>query len=281
MSRAAAAAAGAFVAIVGRLPGARRPTAWRPFSRGWQRSRPRTFQAIELLAEDPAHGAARRQRSRRAETVADRRERRRPGANGCARCARLPTIRAPRLRRLPTIQILQIIHGATYVCPAIELAAFDAIELLAEDPAHGAARRQRSRRAETVADRRERRRPGANGCARCARLPTIRAPRLRRLPTIQILQIIHGATYVCARRSIRSAFPAVERPASNFFQIPPCARLPECGIILASSTNGSETPDGDEKTGSHKKRFPALASLHTRMHVSPCRGGILHGSETP
>ena len=127
----------------------------------------------------------------------------------------------------------------------------------------------------------KRRRPGANGCARCEQLPTIRAPRLRRLPTIQILQIIHGATYVCARLSIRSAFPAVERPASNFFQIPPCARLPECGIILASSTNGSETPDGDEKTGSHKKRFPALASLHTRMHVSPCRGGILHGSETP
>ena len=116
------------------------------------------------------------------EIGADRRERRRPGANGCARCEQLPTIRAPRLRRLPTIQILQIIHGATYVCPAIELAAFqavklaafDAIELLAEDPAHGAARRQRSRRAETVADRRNvaalgrTAAHGAHGCRRYA-----------------------------------------------------------------------------------------------------------------
>ena len=100
--------AGAFAHVVGRLPGARRPTPWRPL--------------LALLATFQASGVpgcARRQLARRSswpEIGADRREHRRPGANGCARRARLPTIHASRLRRLPTIQILQIIHGATYVC---------------------------------------------------------------------------------------------------------------------------------------------------------------------
>ena len=57
-------------------------------------------------------------------------------------------------------------------CQAVKLAAFDAIELLAEDPAHGAARRQRSRRAETVADRRNVAalgRTAAHGASSCRR----------------------------------------------------------------------------------------------------------------
>ena len=132
--------AGAFAHVVGRLPGARRPTPWRPL--------------LALLATFQASGVpgcARRQRSRRSsrpEIGADRRERRRPGANGCARRARLPTIHASRLRRLPTIQILQIIHGATYVCARLRTsAAFQAAELSGD----------RRRSAEC-------RRPGANGC---------------------------------------------------------------------------------------------------------------------